>query len=788
VESAHGHQILRRTAGPALIAGAVLVVLWPLLSGRVFPAQIDLLGYWLPTYRFLARTLALGHVPAWNPHVLGGAPFVADPQSGWISPTAVALFAVLPPLTALRWFLVLQPIVAGLGVYRFLRDERASRAAATVGGLVLALGVAGSRYVALPWLSASLAWTAVTLAAAARWAGAEAWPRRLVWTLLVALAWGQILVAHPSNGLAVGTLALILYLVMRVGSEVRSGRRSLGDAALASGILALSLPLVNLASILPRIAGLPGTTEALGYEMMMRLSTTFSGGRFDGFLFPTGHPMPTWPLSFSLSPGLYLGAAALVLAFAGWFAPRRRALVAAFSILGAICYALTLAPAVRAVEVLSGGSRLASLYLHAPNQFDFGVLLAVAVLVGLGLQAWIEAGSWRTRAAMVAPGILVWLVLPALWARPAALVVLAFGAVAGAIALVGAAARERAAALVPMVLAVELVVSGAGGQWSGPGVRAPARLEPYATPVMRTAELSGFERPGPIALALRRHDERFVSFDPERWGPWGYVARQRPDDAGLLGSQQSMVFGLEDAQGYNPWQLAAVWAFVRAAQPDADLRYASSYWKDLPPVMLDLLQVGWAVSPTSRPPEPGLVREAVQGEWGLFRLGDPVPRASVVPDWRLVPAAPAPAPPALLSALEPGFDPAREAILERDPGIPHVVHPQTEADGGSAGAATYRALGPASARIDVTAVAPAIVLVRNAFAPHWRATVDGRSAPVLRADGMVQGVPVQAGTHTIVLNYEDPWIGYGMLGSLAAVAALLMGALVTRRRRSSRPR
>src|SRR5262245_258800 len=104
---------LRAWAGPALIVAAVLLVLAPLLTGRLFPAQIDLLGYWLPTYRFLARTLTSGHVPAWNPHALAGAPFVADPQSGWLSPTAIALLATLPPLTALRWFLDVKQILAG---------------------------------------------------------------------------------------------------------------------------------------------------------------------------------------------------------------------------------------------------------------------------------------------------------------------------------------------------------------------------------------------------------------------------------------------------------------------------------------------------------------------------------------------------------------------------------------------------------------------------------------------------------------------------------------------------
>jgi hypothetical protein len=159
----------------------------------------------------------------------------------------------------------------------------------------------------------------------------------------------------------------------------------------------------------------------------------------------------------------------------------------------------------------------------------------------------------------------------------------------------------------------------------------------------------------------------------------------------------------------------------------------------------------------------------------------------VVADWRVVPAGPDGLAP-LAAALEPGFDPEREAILDVEPGIPHVAGPQGQTDAGSVGSATYREVGPTVARIDVRASAPSIVVVRDAFARSWHVTVDGRAAPVLRVDGVIRGVAVPAGSHRIVLTYDDSWIGYGLLGSALAVGALLTAAFVTRRRRSSPPR
>jgi hypothetical protein len=49
---------------------------------------------------------------------------------------------------------------------------------------------------------------------------------------------------------------------------------------------------------------------------------------------------------------------------------------------------------------------------------------------------------------------------------------------------------------------------------------------------------------------------------------------------------------------------------------------------------------------------------------------------------------------------------------------------------------------------------------------------------VLPANHFLIGLPVEAGTHTIVLTYDDPWIGYGLVGSLLGVLALLLAALV----------
>src|SRR5205085_6819425 len=188
-------------AGPIVIVAGVLVVLQHFAFGGLISRQYpDVLPFWLPTYCFLGKTLAAGHIAAWNPHVMGGVPFAADPQSGRMYAQAMALFSSLPCGTAIRWFVVANPLIAGLGMYAFLRAEGLARASSTVGGLALCMPLAGSYLLLNLPFAGTLAWTPVTLAAVARVLRATTLPGRLGWLVAASLAWMQIAASNLSDG------------------------------------------------------------------------------------------------------------------------------------------------------------------------------------------------------------------------------------------------------------------------------------------------------------------------------------------------------------------------------------------------------------------------------------------------------------------------------------------------------------------------------------------------------------------------------------------------------------
>jgi hypothetical protein len=131
-------------------------------------------------------------------------------------------------------------------------------------------------------------------------------------------------------------------------------------------------------------------------------------------------------------------------------------------------------------------------------------------------------------------------------------------------------------------------------------------------------------------------------------------------------------------------------------------------------------------------------------------------------------------------AGEVAFEPDASASIEMNCGA--CLRARTP---GRAGSATATRWGSSSVDLDVSSVRDGMLVVSQAWFPGWTATVDGRSAPVVRVDGLVQGVPVGPGRHHVTLRYRAPGLGLGAALSAVTLAGLLGWWLLDRRR--SRP-
>jgi hypothetical protein len=783
VAAVSGHPIewrrmARALAGPLVIVVGVCIVLNGFVRGLITTG--DPLRFWMPTYCYLGRSLVHGHIPAWNPFVMGGVPFAADPQSGWMYLPVMALFTALPCQVAIRVLIVAQPALAGLGIYWFARSEGLGRPAATVGGSALALAMSAGDLASSVPFSGSLAWTAVTLAAASRCIRTSSRTRRLGWGALTALSWGQLAGAHFSVGLVFGTGALLTYLAVAAWSAWHGmGRGGLARVASVVALMAVLAVALNLAYLVPRLVYLPRTELSLGYDRLRALGAELAGVRS-----PTG-PLgrsvgPGWPLKLGAFPGVFLGASLLVVFAGAWTADRRRrTLFCGFAAFGGLCYLVTLSAVSRHVPSAIRSWRLVDAYLHNPEWFAYPMLLALAVLSALGLQAFVEAAEDRHRLAMLAPGVLLWLVVPSLVGSGRTRT-LGFSLVT--LLVVGALWwSARRPVLVPVLvgaIAFELAAAGTVGYRVEPlpFSPVPTLLQALANP---TEPAGRFVVPGPIVDALR-------TGQPARYAKLPRPRKLEPlpalDVDGMV-PNQSDLFGTEDVGSFNPAQLTRYWVFVRAAQR-LDIKYNRAFLARPEPIALDLLQIGWLVAPEDRqvPADTAAVASDGQGiGWILYRRTDAPARAEVIPSWRVVAASDAYPSPALDAVLDPAFDPSEAAVLDEDPGLGPAPEPSSDPSGGTA---TYVSEGPQAVRIEVHADGPGVVLIRSVFDRGWHATVDGRAARVLRTDYLDQGVAVTGGDHVVELRYDDPSIGFGALGSaVAAVVVIAAIALSWRRER-----
>jgi len=118
------------------------------------------------------------------------------------------------------------------------------------------------------------------------------------------------------------------------------------------------------------------------------------------------------------------------------------------------------------------------------------------------------------------------------------------------------------------------------------------------------------------------------------------------------------------------------------------------------------------------------------------------------------------------------FDPASVALLDRPcPRCPTGAP-------GAAGTTGAVAWDLNRARVTVDATRSAMLVLSQAWSPGWEARIDGRAAPVVRADGLVQGVPVPAGSHRVELAYRAPGLRTGFLIAIGTLGAILLVAAV----------
>ena len=696
---------------------------------------VDAVTQFLPWYSWLGDHLRAGQIPGWSPHVFAGSPGVGDPLSGWGYLPAMVLYTLLAPPAATALYLVIHPLLAGLGAYLLARSTGLRVVAAVVAGLTLGLGgLMLTRNPCCFAYSAVTAWLPFALLGVEQAVAGVGWRARLRGWGLTALALSQVLAAWPGQGSLYAGALTLLWIGWRTAPcpaptrQVRAApgarwRRWLQPLALHGTAVVVLTSALGAAALLPRLE--------------FNAVSTLAGG------YPTGVEAPSpggWTaddLLMLVTPSLwYVGVVPLVLAAAAPFVARHRRgpLFLAAVAVGAIVLALHLP----ALHLLVGALPVVGrLHPFAPQR----VLLVLSPVVAL-LAGWTVDSLWARRPH-------------------------------------GRALAMAAVALVAVdLLGVHLVTTARLG------------TDPRGSQRQQRVDVAALDDPGPVGAFLQQRQAlgRYLPYDPAV-GDDGltrnaYSVRWTdPKVRALLANNRATSLGLETIQGYNPTHVGRYDELIDAANG----AWQNYHYTDVLPAgvdsaIIDLLNVRWIVV-ADEPASPGITGArrlrrrlpTVFAADGLTVLRNPdaLPRAWLVHEARQVPAGTA----ARLLASG-AVDPRRTALLEQPP--PALRQPPDP----DADQAVIVARDNDRLVVRTTSTAPALLMLSEVAYPAWRATVDGQPAEVQVADHALRAVTVPAGTHTVELRYSSVAIMVGL--AISGVTALLLLAALLPSRRSAR--
>ncbi len=711
----------------------------------------------------------LHQVPLWYPAVFGGIPYVDAVAGDLFYPSSAILRFIMPAHQMTAWNYFLHLILAGTGAYFFLRSLRLSGAASFLAGVAYMFtgSVASLMYAghdAKIIVSALLPWLLLSIDRASR-------TRKLVWGLIGGIVIGMALLSPHVQMSYYLLLAGFLYGLARMYVLWRDGRQKgniLRLAGLGVAMLAVGFGLYAI--------------QALPLQYYMKFSPR---GQDKGYAFATSYSMPpeevvdtVWPEFSGLldknadSPTHlywgrrdlklhteYVGVIPMLLAVIGIIYGRRRRLKIFLCALAG--FALIVAfggftPLYYLVYYLVPGMSK----FRSPAMIFNIAAFAAAGLAALGAEALLSGGERPRlkRGLLIAlgAGLLFGLVFTA--AREAMVSLLSPFAAKGW----GSQAlwNSHPEMVKGYWTAFVLLLAGSLLVW----LLAERRIKPAAW-AAATAVL--------VFLELWRVDARFMKRvePPEVFFAKDQVVESLQRDDSLFRvwplqvHQQGnylTLFGLQTVGGEHPNPMRRYNEFVgtdpKRLLPDFHNLLQS-------PQLLNVLNVKYLLMQQAVDfPQFAIHDSCYGGRVKIYRNTGALPRAWLAGQYEVIKGDQA-----ILERLRsPDIDLSSTVVLEEEPeGFAPSGRPR-----GSAKVDSYQ---PNVVELNVESDRPSLLVVADNWYPAWRATVDGKPAPVYRADYTFRALPVPAGNHRVEFRFRSAIFQAGLAVSLATAILTALG-------------
>jgi hypothetical protein len=729
---------------------------WELLVGGTVTGMDNAILFY-PTYGYLGERLRSGDIPLWNPYQLAGAPFAADPQSGWTYLPAMLLFTALPLSTAINSLQFLNPFLAGLWTYALGRTLGMS-----FGGALLAAtayAYAGFLYrnnVCCLAEAGIYVWLPLVLLGVERAIRASAWPNRGLWWGVAGLGLSQILAVWLGQGAYYALLVVGGYVTYRTalfppgsgyGVKGRAGRLVLhGGAVLLCGFV------LAAAGILPR----------LEYNALSSLARGYPPEELGHH----GWSIRDW--GRLLTPGFwYVGGVTLVLALVAPVLARSRFATPFFAALslGTLILAGGGTTLLHSVAYLL--PRFAQLHTHLPERIMMVFYLGPALLAGAAFTSLAHRGRRAAFAAFLPALATLLLVNSTLPIRQTTLFALIAATGFVAVYPILPKLRPVLSTLVLLVLFADLMAAGKTAiaerqvaSFHGADDVMKVDFDQYYEPSASVKFLQAKSTGGEVF--------RFFGYAPETRGGLPYTVRWPDQETTALEvPNRATLSHLHDIQGYNAVQLARYRQYLDRMNAWKQNYHDAQVSKHaLTSPLLGLLNLRYIIVPRtldlqiSERAYPIAYRDRQQR---VVENRDALPRAWIVHEARQA------QPGEMLDLLTSyDVDPKTTALLEEPP---PRLSPPNDTTTDRVGVTRYE---PERIELKATTGAAGLLVLSEVYYPAWKAYVDEDPVPLYRANYLFRAVPLPDGEHTVELRYESMTLKTGLAISLAAYAALAL--------------
>jgi hypothetical protein len=724
---------------------------------------------------FAASTLrATGHFPLWNPYLFGGMPYIAAMHGDIFYPTFL-LRMVLPTDVAMTWGFVIHIFLAGLFTFGFLRVLGYGFYGALIGGIAYMMSGQIASYVspghdgklfvsalfplALWFLHRGIRdgknWSWGAFALIIGLCALAPHPQLLQYTLLASAAYALFLAFSSVEGQSLPRDVAVKRLAAALGAVV---------VGLAIGAVQF-LPVREYVAWSPRAGGLADYGAATSYAWPPEELLNAYLPQFSGML------NNYWGRNGIHLHSDYVGAVVLILAgaaFTGLRADARRKQIIFWAavLLVTILWSMGGAtPFYHLPYAIIPGTK----YFRAPATIFFVGTLAISILACAGAERILEGRVKRRYLIgwLLAAGVI------ALLASTGALTSFAesfaddrqIDAVrANSSAMMAGAWRSFAF----VALAVGLGLASLRGKVS-------IRVAAWGLAALMIIDLWSVERLywmfSPPAAAIYASDPivDLLKAEPQPVRVLAVPFEQPAQPDAFLTGDALMTHRIRNVLGYHGNQIGRYNELSGARTNPQQL---------FNPNVLQLTNTRYLLTNIPQIPflpnfalAKGPIRNAAGDVLYLYKLNGGNPYSWLTPI-----AVKAPDDQVLATVLNPRFDVTRAALFDTAAQVRATAGVQT-LPAPLAVTTSVSHYEPGKVRIDLSAPAPdgASLVVSENYYPGWKATVDGKPAPIGRADFTFIGVELPAGARSVQLDFTSP--SYER-GKVITWVAILFGFLI----------